>query len=94
MLTDTASVNRSTKLFIGLVLVSSVLFGPVTGQTIARRHGKGHESGLCMAYHRSYPGGSTIACTVQPGPDKFCRHLLGLTVKLWTCRNGEWVISR
>jgi hypothetical protein len=49
---------------------------------------------FCVSHQRRYPSGSTMACMVQPGPGTRCVGLLGLTVKLWTCRNGQWLLQQ
>ena len=41
---------------------------------------------------RSCVSGSTLACTIQPGPDHVCRGMIGPSVKLWICSNGQWIL--
>ena len=66
---------------------------PVAPATIVERtYTESRNGGSCVGYNGRYPSGSTVACMVQPGPNNLCGGPLGLTVKLWTCSNGQWVV--
>jgi hypothetical protein len=85
---------------IGLTLTARMSVEPVAVASTIRTpsHTAGKDTGsqnmrFCVGYNRRYPSGSTVACMVQPGPNNLCGGLLGLTVKLWTCSNGQWVMK-
>jgi hypothetical protein len=65
---------------------------PASKAAVDRRYAESQNGGSCIGYNRIYPNGSTVACMVQPGPNNLCSGPLGLTVKLWTCRNGQWIM--
>lgn len=86
--TPAATIKRWTAPLLGLLLATSTPGGPAGARMLSPRSG-----GSCISYDRAYPNGTTLACMVQPGPNTLCRGLMGLTVKLWTCNNGTWVMK-
>ena len=62
------------------------LIMPVTGNA------KSRSERICRFNNRSYTGGATIRCSMDPNLAQGCA--LGLPFAEWSCRDGRWVLSR
>jgi hypothetical protein len=86
---QTVAPQKAPPSHVGSASPSMIL----ASKTIIGRKYTGSQNGVyCVARNSRYPNGSTIECTVPPGPSNVCP--IGPTLKSWICSDGQWILTR